>query len=358
MEKKDNIYIINENIGKGHRAVSEALKEEIENKFKVSVEVIDYFSLVSENIEKALGSTYKYIIGNLPYLYKIIYYILINKEGSDYSIMDMLIAQKLKSRIGEEKLQNSILISTFPNSTIALSFIDAYKKYAVVTDYYAHDGWITKKIDGYFVANNEIKEKFEKADIDKNKIHITGIPIKKKFYKTTNKSEVKKRLSINNDKKVILLMGGGDGIIPDAEYIISNLSQKYNIIVITAKNKKLKENLEEKNFPNTIILGYEENIEDIMGISDIAITKAGGLSLSELNLKRVPIIIYKAIPGQEKDNSIFFQKNNACIEINNKEKLKITVNKILSGKIELRGKIVDSKIPSTSKIIKFIEKDL
>ena len=120
MKKKYNIYIINENIGQGHKAVTDALKEEIENKFKVNVEVIDYFSLVSENIEKALGSTYKYIIENVPYLYKIIYYILINNEGSDYSIMDMLIAQKLKSRIGEEKLKKfhfDIYISEFNNST-------------------------------------------------------------------------------------------------------------------------------------------------------------------------------------------------------------------------------------------------
>lgn len=353
MKKNRKVYIITEKIGHGHKSVSDALEEVLKEQFNVTI--IDYFSLIGESIDKSIGSVYSYLISNFPYIYKLIYN-LIDREDST-SLMDMIIAQRLKNKIGDG-IEDSILISTFPNPTIALSYIKAYRKYAVTTDYFAHAGWITKKIDGYFVANKEIKEKFNKAGINKEKIHITGIPIRKKFYKTCNIQEIKKQIGINNSKKTILLLGGGDGVIPDAKYIISIFENKYNIIVITAKNQSLKNALEKKQFRNTKIFGFVDNIEEIMSISDLAITKAGGLSLSELNLKRIPIIVYKTIPGQETDNTKYFILKNACIEINDKEKLKITANNILSGKIKVKGIIVNKRYPASEKITNIIQKEL
>jgi processive 1,2-diacylglycerol beta-glucosyltransferase len=355
MTKNNPIYIITENIGQGHRSVSEALKESIEDESGTKVVVIDYFSLIGQGIEKSMGNIYGYLILNFPYLYKLIYS-LIDREDSS-TLMDMLIAQRLKNKIGPN-IKNAILIATFPNSTIALSFIKAHRRYAVITDYYAHQGWITKKIDGYFVANKEIKLQLKKAGINENTIHITGIPIKKEFYKKVNKLNIKKRLGINNSKKVVLILGGGDGVIPDAEYIVSLFDNKNNVIIITAKNNSLKKSLEKRNLKNTKILGYVDNMYELISIADLAITKAGGISLSELNLKRIPIIVYKTIPGQETANTIYFTKKHACKEINDKKELKITANKILSGKMKLNGIIVDKKIPAFNKIINIINKDL
>ncbi len=353
MKKNRQVYIITEKIGHGHKSVSDALEEILKEQFNVII--IDYFSLIGENIDRSIGSIYGYLISNFPYLYKLVYS-LIDRQDST-KLMDMMIAQRLKNKIGSG-IEDSILISTFPNPTIALSYIKAYRKYSIITDYFAHSGWITKKIDGYFVANKEIKDRLYKSGVEKEKIHITGIPIRQKFYKDINIKEIKNNLGINNTKKTILILGGGDGVIQDAKYIISLFENKYNIIIITAKNKNLRNSLEKNANKNTKVLGYVDNIEEIMSISDLAITKAGGLSLSELNLKRVPIIIYKTIPGQETENTKYFIKNNACIEINDKEKLKITANNILSGKIKVDGKIINKRYPATLKIINIIQKEL
>jgi processive 1,2-diacylglycerol beta-glucosyltransferase len=49
----------------------------------------------------------------------------------------------------------------------------------------------------------------------------------------------------------------------------------------------------------------------LMSAADIVITKAGGLTVSEALTKRLPIIIYKPIPGQEQENAAYLEKIGA-----------------------------------------------
>ena len=43
------------------------------------------------------------------------------------------------------------------------------------------------------------------------------------------------------------------------------------------------------------------------------ISKAGGISLSEALAIRIPLILTPAVPGQERDNALFFEKEGMAI---------------------------------------------
>ena len=53
-----------------------------------------------------------------------------------------------------------------------------------------------------------------------------------------------------------------------------------------------------------------------MHISDLIVTKPGGLTVTESLACRLPLAIYSAFPGQERDNADFLISQNAAIMLN------------------------------------------
>ena len=66
-----------------------------------------------------------------------------------------------------------------------------------------------------------------------------------------------------------------------------------------------------------------------MSISDLIITKPGGLTVSESLASALPMAIFKAYPGQEAENAEFLIKNNMAVKLPEKEGCKETIEELL-----------------------------
>jgi len=64
------------------------------------------------------------------------------------------------------------------------------------------------------------------------------------------------------------------------------------------------------------IFGFVEDIHELMNLSCCIVTKAGGITLSEAVAAQLPIVIFRPVPGQERDNALYFAKKKAAIVIN------------------------------------------
>lgn len=352
------IAILTASVGKGHNIVAKNLKEEIEKNMEADVKIIDYFKLYNFYIDKLSSKWYRLILQNFPLIYKVEYSLFANKkEVLPKNSDNRLVISNLKKIVGKD-LSDVIIISVFPIANSGTSNTKFKKKYTIATDYGIHQKWIAKNTDAYFVANNEIKDKLIKNHVDQDKIHITGIPISKKYYKKHNKNLLKKELGIKNNRKIILLMGGGDGVLKDSIKMVKALSKKYNIIFATGTNKRLKGKIDNLKIPNCFTFGFTDKIKDLIDVSDIVISKAGGISITEFAVSHIPIIIYKITPGQEYDNVKYFNNNNACLIAENIDELKKEVDDIINKKIKLNTRFIQTKTPAIDQIIEFIKKDI
>jgi 1,2-diacylglycerol 3-beta-galactosyltransferase len=102
-------------------------------------------------------------------------------------------------------------------------------------------------------------------------------------------------------------MGGGEGGGNIYEYIValSKGNLDIQLIVVTGRNQSLKKRLEENSFKFRFpmkVYGFTDEISDIMGASDLIITKAGPGTIREAVSKSLPIILTSFLPGQEKGN--------------------------------------------------------
>ena len=212
----------------------------------------------------------------------------------------------------------NIVIATHATPTGIMSF---YKEKhpeiflgVVVTDFTVHKWWICPNVDTYFVADERLVTKFPANNV----VKAFGIPIRKAF-SVDNAEELRTNFSWQKEEKVCLIMGGGDGLLP-MEEIISSLNkymlENLRIVCVCGKNEKLKKQLELKfgNQGNVEVVGFTDKAPDYMKAADIVVTKAGGLTSSEVLACGLEFLIYKPLPGQEQNNASFLERNyGACV---------------------------------------------
>ena len=114
------------------------------------------------------------------------------------------------------------------------------------------------------------------------------------------------------------MMSGSMGCGPIkklAKLIAAGKSDDCVLSVVCGTNKRMKKQLEkalgEKTGVN--IIGYAENVPDLLDSADLYFTKPGGISVSEATAKAVPMLLIQAVEGCETHNFKFFTALGAAV---------------------------------------------
>jgi processive 1,2-diacylglycerol beta-glucosyltransferase len=190
----------------------------------------------------------------------------------------------------------------------------------VLTDYSPHRYWVHQEINLYVVPSKEVGQVLIEKGISENRVRDFGIPIDPKFLNHLDKGKVLKKLGFNEVLPVVLIMGGGRGLglIKEVVEELEKHSLPLQLAVVCGRNKKLQKELEKitplLHYPAKI-LGYAENMNELMKISSVIITKPGGLTVSECLACELPMILVNPIPGQEALNAQFLVEHNLAITV-------------------------------------------
>ena len=304
------VLLIMGSFGNGHLQVSKSIKSMFLKKYKDQVEVIesDLFLQAHPNLTPVLKQLYLYSFSYFRDVYGYLYYA--GKNHVDTSFYRYFSYEYLKKLVNQVKPE--VIISTFP--TPALSLLKGNIPVVnIITDYHLHKSWLTKKSVGYYVATNELKEELKNSGVDDEKIKVFGLPIAEKFDEKIDKDEWLFKNNLSKDKKTILLSAGAFGVSKNFATIINNLlreKENIQIVVICGKNRELKDVLESlySKYLSVKVIGYTSNMREWMQSSDIFVTKAGGVTISEAIASNVPLILFDPIPGQEMENALYFEK--------------------------------------------------
>lgn len=173
------------------------------------------------------------------------------------------------------------------------------------------------------------------------------------------KEPIYKKYNLSPDKKVLLIMAGAHGVLKNVKELCENLvhDDQVQVVVVCGKNSSLKESLsslEGDNADRLKVLGYVERIDELFRITDCMITKPGGITLTEATAIGVPVILYKPVPGQEKENAIFFEDRGAAVVVNRHEEILESVTSLLADEEKLnrmKDNIKSLHLPNSSEVI-------
>lgn len=141
---------------------------------------------------------------------------------------------------------------------------------------------------------------------------------------------------------------GKDKIFTMLKSIIENFST-LQIIAIAGKNKKVKNNFDvlvSQTHSNDFVkvLEYTTRIPELMSVSDLVITKPGGLTTTESLASGLPIIVINPIPGQEEENAEFLEKKGVAIWIKKHDNIEEELYKILNSPEKLQSMKTNARL--------------
>ncbi|MPM89097.1 Processive diacylglycerol beta-glucosyltransferase [bioreactor metagenome] len=135
-------------------------------------------------------------------------------------------------------------------------------------------------------------------------------------------------------------MGGGLGL-GSINRIVKELDRKLSniqIIAVAGRNERLEvklKNLDTKNL--LVVYGFANNMHELIEVSDLVITKPGGVTTAEVLSREKPLIIFSPIPGQESDNAEFLLNSGVAATTSDVGKIPPLINQILNHEVRIES---------------------
>lgn len=338
--------------GGGHLSAARSINECIEKNYPyIQSELIDCVKYINKTLDVVTTKAYSEMAKKVPNAWGHIY-----KRADKGPIAKIsttsnkVMAIKLKKLIEEKN--PDLVICTHPFASQMCSYLKRKGKInvkiaTVLTDFAIHNQWTVghEYTDYFFVSHAGMKKDLIAEGILPEKIYPTGIPLSNKFLLEYDKPEILKSFGLTPSKKTVLFFGGGElGLGKTHTFDIFKSfvrNDNIQIVAISGKNHKMKEHfesfVEEMGKENSVkILEYTDKVAQLMSISDLVVTKPGGLTTTESLASGLPIVVINPIPGQEEENAEFLQENKVAIWIKKGDNVEEILNDLFSHPAKMR----------------------
>jgi processive 1,2-diacylglycerol beta-glucosyltransferase len=326
LAKKRRILLLYITKVSGHRQATMAIKGSLRQLDPdIEVPCVNGFGYTYPVLEKVVNRAYMSVIKRTPQVWDYLYdnQDIVRKSESIKNFLHKSSHVKLSRLFEKHQPDTVVCTQAFPCGMVA-DYKQTYnlniRLIGVLTDYAPHAYWINKGIDYYVVPSEEAKDRFIKEGVSPEKIKVYGIPIRAKFAVPLDKQAIAAQLGLDPAEPVILIMGGGQGLGPIKEVVKSlvKLTTALQMIVLTGINKKLIKWLKrekKKTAKKILIYEYASNVEELMEVATLIITKPGGMTTGESLAKGLPMVLVNPIPGQEMRNTDFLLRKGIAIRI-------------------------------------------
>ncbi|MCU0519664.1 MAG: glycosyltransferase [Anaerolineae bacterium] len=316
--------------GGGHRASAQAVKGEMERLYgaAATVELLDVFAALGQWPFDRFPEWYPTCVGlnGIPW-------------GVGFHLSDGARLVKTMSRIVWPYTRSAlcsllhrhpadVIVSFHPVPNYALSMslrhMGLQVPFAIVAVdlVTTHAAWFVPGADLYFVPTLAAEARAKRWGIAPDHIHVTGMPARRAFVEAIDlsQSEARAQLGLPQDRPVVLVVGGGDGMGPLGHVVraLARQSASMHVVVVTGRNRALQQELARLELPAPVpfratvqIEGFVSNMEAWMRAADVLVTKAGPNTLAEAFVAGLPLVLFAALPGQEEGNIDHVVQNGA-----------------------------------------------
>ena len=324
----------------------------IENALKIvepEVETLNLnaFNYTNPITEKIINRLYLGVIKRTPGIWDYLYDnpAVLQRTQKIKELIHKHNSLKLKKLFDEFRPDAVVCSQAFPCGMVAdfkKTTHSAIPLIGVLTDYAPHSYWIYDNVDCFITPSQEVKERFIQKGVCAEKIIPYGIPINPKFSLSHKKEELAVKFGLEITKPLILAMGGGQGIGPLKKIVSAFKKMRIDsqLAVITGSNNKLYNKLDKKiqsSKKKVILYKFVNNVDELMELATIIITKAGGLTTAEALAKGLPMVIIKPLPGQEEINTTYFLNKGAAVKITDDKLFPQFIQGLLSNSSMLKA---------------------
>ncbi|WP_212940747.1 MGDG synthase family glycosyltransferase [Paenibacillus antibioticophila] len=314
--QKQRVLLLSEGFGAGHTQAAYALSSSLRRVSpQVQTKVMELGSFLNPRMAPIIITAYKKTVSTQPRLIRMMY--RSNYKKSLNRLTTLALHRMFYTDTIQiiKQLHPEVIVCTHPIPSAIISRIKRLDLLdvplaTVITDYDAHGTWISPEVNSYLVSTEQVRQKLLERGVEDHKIRITGIPVHPNFWERHQKSDIREQFHLK-EMPTVLVMGGGWGFMKDEAvnaHLASFREQIQIIFCFGSNTKSLEKMRKDPRFihPHIHLLGFTREIDKLMEVSDLLVTKPGGMTCSEGLAKAIPMLFHKPLPGQEEENSQYF----------------------------------------------------
>ena len=205
----------------------------------------------------------------------------------------------------------------------------------VTTDYDFQGLWLSNAFNHFFVARAETKAYMSAIGVPEDRITVSGIPVRPGLNAEVDRDAVLRRYDLRSDRPIMLISAGAAGG-PYMETIVQQtmrIANNFQAVVVCGRNDQLKSQIEGLTAfqrDRYRVLGYTNDMADLMRTATLFVGKPGGLSSSECMAAGLPMVLIHPIPGQEVRNSDFLLEEGAAVRCNYQTTVGYKIDQLLA----------------------------
>mgnify|MGYP006281213107 FL=1 len=319
------VLILSASVGSGHVKAADALAQVMRERPDVE-EVLCDDSLDHTNVlHKQLYSTlYKKLSAMLPEFLGWWYETSDDPWVADKGRLAIDLPQALPLMNLVRDFRPDVILCTHFMPAGVISWLIANGKLdarlgVVVTDFHFHAFWITRAFHWYFVAQEDDKIHMEALGLPPDRIKITGIPVEPEFTKPVDVDAVLGRHGLQPGRPTFLVVGGALGLSPATAVVrqLLSLDRDFQAVIVCGRNEEMQDDIVKlvKSRPGDFrVLGYTNEIPELMAASSMILSKPGGMTTAEALSRGLPMMILDPIGGQEERNADVLLEAGAAVK--------------------------------------------
>jgi UDP-N-acetylglucosamine:LPS N-acetylglucosamine transferase len=302
------VLIISASMGAGHDGAARELRKRLESRGH-DVTVVDFLTMMPFKLGAFCRWTYETQLKTMPWSYELSYKALGFAApvvwGPVVRLMSLLTRRAIKRELRETR--PDAVVSTYPMASLVLGRMRKKKWLRVpvatyLTDFAVHPLWVHPGIDLHLAVSPVSAETAGKRGGHDNR--ASGPLVADRFRdKAADRDEMRRRLGIEHDERVVLVVAGswGVGDVPKTLRSITDAGP-YHPITVCGHDDKLRSALLEEGLGGTV-LGWTDEMPALMATADALVENAGGLTAMEAFAAGLPVITFHPIAGHGKDNA-------------------------------------------------------
>lgn len=345
------ILVLSASVGAGHlraaQAVELALREVVPDALVRNVDVLDSTNAA---FRRLYGKFYLDLVNKAPHVLGYFYDLMDqpSRSGKNRSDRLRLAIEKLNLRkfvrFLKEEPPDLVINTHFLPAEIIASLRRkgelSVPQVTATTDFETHRLWVNPPCDHYYTATEEGARYLQHWGVPAERTTVTGIPIHPVFAQAKERGACRARHGLADDRPILLQLSGGFGVGPIAKLYraLLDVTRPIELVAIAGRNEAVKKELEAIAVParhRTKILGFTDQIDELMAAADVVVSKPGGLTTSETLARGAALAIVNPIPGQESRNSDYLLENGAAIKANNLGILAYKIDSLLEDAARL-----------------------
>lgn len=304
------ILILTAGYGEGHNSAARGIQAGLAQVVpEIKIECHDLFAEAFGPINNWLRSGYLTLITNWPRSWGVVYRWLDRKQefNRDFARFGLV---KNKFTLLLDRLQPDVVVSVFPAYPYLLQQIRGDRKcrsVVVVTDSITVNAiWYRCAADAFLVPNEPSADVLRTAGISTDKIRVFGFPVNPRFADLPSRASPSEK----ERPKVLYMINASTRRARETTERLSRLN--IDLTITVGRNQKVRRAIEAAVSGRKVeVLGWIDNLPELLSRSHLLIAKAGGATVQEAIAAGCPMIINHIVSGQEEGNAQLIVETNS-----------------------------------------------